>query len=167
MAPPPGRPNHTLQRTGEQRWCAARWSSQRWVVVLPPPLSVGVVAPRQAWRLFPGERPCRVRARPPPVSSRASRAASEARRTPWAPRRPSILEAGGVTAPPAVLVALRQTLVADAEGGHAHRRPPTSRRVGAAAPVRRRPQAAAGRQRDGAALGRPPRRRRGARGGGW
>jgi putative transposase len=30
-----------FQRTGEQRWCAARWPSQRSGVVLPPPLNPG------------------------------------------------------------------------------------------------------------------------------
>jgi hypothetical protein len=31
-----------LQRTGEQRWCADRWSGQESVVDQPPPLSVSV-----------------------------------------------------------------------------------------------------------------------------
>jgi hypothetical protein len=39
--PYPPQANHPLQRTGEQRWCAAWRSSQRPVVVRPPPLSVG------------------------------------------------------------------------------------------------------------------------------
>ena len=34
------RPNHTLQRPGEQRWCVARWSRQGAGVVRPPPPSV-------------------------------------------------------------------------------------------------------------------------------
>jgi hypothetical protein len=33
-------PNHTLQRTGKQLWCAAWWSSQQSGVGQPPPLSV-------------------------------------------------------------------------------------------------------------------------------
>jgi hypothetical protein len=39
-------------------------------------LSGGVLAPRKAWRLLQGERPCRVRASHPPVSSLASMAES-------------------------------------------------------------------------------------------
>jgi hypothetical protein len=118
---------------------------------------------KNAWRRWQGARPGRVRTRPPPVSSLASMAASEGRprRTRGATRRPSVLEAGGVTAHPAGLVPLRQKRVADAAGCHAHRRPHTSRRVGEAAKVRRRPQAAAGRKRDDKARGRPPRRRAG------
>ena len=44
---------------------------------------------------------------------------SEPRRTRWAKRRQSILEAVGVTAPPEVLVQLREAEVADAEGFNA------------------------------------------------
>jgi hypothetical protein len=80
-------------------------------------LTAGVIAPRKAWRLLQGESPCRVRARHPPVSSLASMAESQlyTRRTRWAKRRQSILEAAGVTAHPEVLVQLRQGC-ADAEG---------------------------------------------------
>jgi hypothetical protein len=39
-------------------------------------LKRGVLAPRKAWRLLQGERPCRVRASHPPVSSLASMAES-------------------------------------------------------------------------------------------
>jgi tetratricopeptide (TPR) repeat protein len=41
-----------------------------------PLLTLGVIAPRKAWRCFPGESPCRVRANHPPVSSLASVAES-------------------------------------------------------------------------------------------
>jgi hypothetical protein len=116
---------------------------------------------QKAWRLVPGERPCGVRASHPAVSSLASRAAASGRprRTRGAKRRPSILEAVGGTAPPEGLVLRRQTRVADAEGGHAHRRLPTSSRGGEAAQGHRRPQAAAGRTRDATARGRPHRHR--------
>ena len=124
-------------------------------------LSCGVVAPRQAGRLWPGERPGRVRASHPPVARRASMAESwgRTRRTRGATRRPRLLEAVGVTAPPAGRVPRRETRVADAAGVHAQRRPHTSLCLGAAVQVRRSPPAAAGRPRDGDARGRPPRRR--------
>ena len=56
-------------------------------------VSFGVIAPRKAWRLLPGESPCRVRASQPPVSSLASMAESwgSTRRTRWAKRRQRIL----------------------------------------------------------------------------
>jgi len=87
------------------------------------------------------------------------------RRTRWAKRRQSILEAVGVSAHPEVLVQRRDQLVADAEGVHAHRRPHKRLRVGEEALVRRSPQAAAGRQRDVKELGRPPRRLAGGQAG--
>ena len=111
---------------------------------------------KKAWRLLQGESPCRVRASHPPVSSLASMAESwSTRRTRWAKRRQSILEAVGVTAHPEVLGQLRNKLVADAEGVNAHRRPHKSIRVGEDAKVRRSPQAAACRERDVEELGRP------------
>src|SRR5262245_4041270 len=69
-----------------------------------------VMAPIKAWRLVLGESPSRVRASHPPVSSLASMAESgrQARRTRWAKRRQSILEAVGVTAHPEVLGQLRK-----------------------------------------------------------
>jgi len=69
-------------------------------------LSCCVLAPRKAWRLVPGARPGRVRARHPPVSRLASRAESwgRTRRTRGAKRRQRLLSAVGVPAPPAVLV---------------------------------------------------------------
>ena len=129
------------------------------VVGLPPPLSFGVLAPRKAWRLLQGESPCRARASHPPVSSLASMAESWRipRRTRWMTRRQRILSAVGVTAHPEVLVQLRNTLVADAEGLNAHRRPHKRIRVGEDAQVRRSPQAAACRERDVDELGRPQR----------
>ena len=39
--------NQALQRTGGQRRFAARKPSQRLVAELPPPLSLGVIAPRK------------------------------------------------------------------------------------------------------------------------
>jgi hypothetical protein len=62
-----------------------------------------------------------------------------------------------VTAHPEVLVQLRNKLVADAEGFHAHRRPHKSIRMGEDAKVRRSPQVAACRKRDVEELGRPQR----------
>jgi hypothetical protein len=79
------------------------------------------------------------------------------RRTRWAKRRQRILQAVGVTAHPEVLVQLRETLVADAEGFNAHRRLHKSIRVGEDAKVRRSPQAAACRKRYVKELGRPHR----------
>ena len=62
-----------------------------------------------------------------------------------------------MTAHPEVLVQLRDTRVADAEGFNAHRRLHESIRVGEDAKVRRSPQAAACRKRDVEELGRPQR----------
>jgi hypothetical protein len=89
------------------------------------------------------------------------------RRTSWAKRSQSILQAVGVTAHPEVLVQLRETRVADAEGLNAHRRLPKSIRVGEDAKARRSPQAAAGRKRDVKARGRPHRLLRGGSVAGW
>jgi hypothetical protein len=66
-----------------------------------------------------------------------------------------------------VLVQLRETRVADAEGLNAHRRLHKSIRVGEDAKVRRSPQAAAGRKRDAEELGRPQRLLRGGSVAGW
>jgi hypothetical protein len=66
-----------------------------------------------------------------------------------------------------VLVQLRDTLAADAEGLNTHRKPHKSIRVGEAAKVRRSPQAAAGRKRDVEELGRPSRLLRGGSVEGW
>jgi hypothetical protein len=89
------------------------------------------------------------------------------RRTRWAKRRQSILEAVGGTAHPEVLVPLRHTLVADAEGVNAPRRRHESLRVGEDVQVRRSPQAAAGRKRDAEARGRLHRRLGGGSVAGW
>ena len=72
-------------------------------------LRPSVIAPREAWRLLQGQRPCRVRASHPAGSSLASLAESgaETRRTRGTPRRQRLLAAGGVTAPPAGLGQLR------------------------------------------------------------
>jgi hypothetical protein len=133
------------------------------------PLSVSAIAPRNAWRLLQGERPWRVRASHPPVSRLASLAESwrTPRRTRGATRRQRLLSAVGVTAPPDGLVPRRETLAADAAGGHAPRRPPKRLRGGEEAPVRRSPQAAAGRKRGVDARGRPHRRWRGGSVAGW
>src|SRR5262249_18179026 len=79
-----------------------------------------VLAPRLAWRLWQGASPCRGRASHPPVASLASMAGSRwyTRRIRWAKCRQRILEATRVTAPPEVLVQLRQGF-ADAEGVNA------------------------------------------------
>jgi hypothetical protein len=66
-----------------------------------------------------------------------------------------------------VLVQLRHTLVADAEGVNAPRRLHESIRVGEDVKVRRSPQAAAGRKRDVEALGRPHRLLGGGSVAGW
>ena len=79
-------------------------------------------------------------------------------RTRWTTRRQRILSAGGVTAPPDVLVQLRKTLVADAEGLNAPRRRHNHLRWGEDVQVRRSPQAAACRKRGVEARGRPHRR---------
>jgi hypothetical protein len=92
----PRRPGDALQRPLRSRFRAR--------------LTPSVLAPRQAWRLLQGASPCRVRASHPPVASLASMAESwwYTRRTRWAKRRQSILEAAGVTAHPEVLAQLRK-----------------------------------------------------------
>ena len=62
-----------------------------------------------------------------------------------------------MTAHPEGLGQLRETRVADAAGGNAHRRRPKRIRFGEEVKVRRSPQAAACRKRDGKARGRPHR----------
>ena len=114
------------------------------------------IAPRKAWRLLQGESPCRVRASHPPVSSRASMAESRlyTRRTRGAKRRQSLLEAAGVTAPPAVLGQLRHGHCGR-RGFSRSRRQHARHRCGQVVPVRRRPQAVACRTREVEELGKP------------
>jgi hypothetical protein len=49
--------NQALQRTGGQQRFAARKPSQRLVVELLPPLSLGRYGAKKAWRIVQGERP--------------------------------------------------------------------------------------------------------------
>jgi len=82
----PRRHSLTLPGDGEQRPLVPRFGYQ-------PRLTRGVIAPRKAWRLLQGERPCRGRMSHPPVSSLASMAEwwRSPRRTTGATRRQSIL----------------------------------------------------------------------------
>jgi hypothetical protein len=59
-----------LEATGH----SADFRTTRVSVGCGPRLSLGVIAPRKAWRLWQGESPCRVRVSHPPVASLASMA---------------------------------------------------------------------------------------------
>src|SRR5207245_1569223 len=98
----------------------------------------------------------RGRASHPPVSRLASMAESQGslRRTRWAKRRQSILEAVGVTAHPEVLGQLRHGN-GGRRGFERSRRPHARNRCGQVVQVRRSPQAVAGRKRDGEERGKP------------
>jgi len=119
-------------------------------------LRPGVIAPRKAWRLWQGESPWRVRASHPPVARLASLAESQlsTRRTRGAPRRQRLLEAAGVTAPPAGLGQLRHGH-GGRRGCERSRRPQERHRCGQVEQGRRRPQAVACRTRAVAERGKP------------
>jgi len=82
-----------------------------------------VSAPSEAWCIWRGASPRRVRVSHPPVSSVAPVAEfRDAGRTKQVKRTQRIMQAAGESALPEVLVSLRNELVSVAEGCNARRR---------------------------------------------